>query len=88
VKCSEVTAGVQDARLCFNCGMCVSVCDGHAFSANLGTLHYNDGKTEKEIPVVVRQSDRARALKAAEELKQKILSGEFRITEPVERIVP
>lgn len=88
VKCSDATAAVHDVSLCFNCGLCVSICDGHAFSADLGTLHYNDGKIEKDIQVVVRQSDRARALKAAEELKQKILSGEFRITEPVEHIVP
>ncbi len=88
VKCSEAIVAVHDASSCFNCGLCVSICDGHAFNADLGTLHYNDGKTEKDIPVVVRQSDRARALKAAEELKRKILLGEFRITEPVERIVP
>ncbi|MBN1134907.1 MAG: methanogenesis marker 16 metalloprotein [Methanosarcinaceae archaeon] len=88
VKCSGLTIAVHDAKLCFNCGLCVSICDGRSFSANLGTLHYNDGKTEKDIPVVVRQSDRVRALKAAEELKQKILSGDFKITEPVERIFP
>ncbi|MCK5307556.1 MAG: methanogenesis marker 16 metalloprotein, partial [Zetaproteobacteria bacterium] len=76
-------AAVHDTKLCFNCGLCTTNCAGSAFSANLGTLQYNDGVIEKEIPVVVRQSDRARAVDAAEELKSKIISGEFEITESV-----
>jgi len=88
VTCEGKTAAVHDTTSCFNCGLCVSMCAGHAFSADLGTLHYNDGEIVKRIPVVVRQSDRARAVQAAVELKEKILCGEFRITEPVERIVP
>ena len=83
---NDVTA-VHDANLCFNCGLCTTNCAGSAFSANLGTLHYNDGAVKKDIPVVVRQSDRARAADAAEELKRKIVLGEFEITEPVGRIV-
>lgn len=78
---------VHDAKLCFNCGLCTTNCAGSAFSANLGTLHYNDGVVEKDIPVVIRQSDRARAVLAAGELKGMIVSGEFKITEPVGRIV-
>ncbi|HJH31271.1 MAG TPA: methanogenesis marker 16 metalloprotein [Methanosarcinaceae archaeon] len=83
---NNVTA-VHDAKLCFNCGLCTTNCAGNAFSANLGTLHYNDGEIEKDIPVVIRQSDRARAVKAAGELKKMIISGDFEITEPVGHIV-
>ncbi|MGP8320650.1 MAG: methanogenesis marker 16 metalloprotein [Methanosarcinaceae archaeon] len=78
---------IHDASLCFNCGLCTTKCAGSAFSANLGTLHYYDGKIKKDIPVVVRQSDRARAAEAAEELKRKIISGEFEMTESVGRIM-
>ncbi|MGP8337495.1 MAG: methanogenesis marker 16 metalloprotein [Methanosarcinaceae archaeon] len=80
-------AAAHDTKLCFNCGLCTTKCAGSAFSANLGTLHYMDGNVEKDIPVVIRQSDRARAVMAAGELKRKIISGEFEITEPVGRIV-
>ncbi len=81
------TEAVHNQLLCFNCGLCISKCNGQAFSANLGTIRYNNGEMEKEIPVTLRQSDRARAVKAAEELKEKILSGEFRIKEPIEKII-
>lgn len=87
VTLNDNVAAVHDAKLCFNCGLCTTNCAGSAFSANLGNLHYNDGVVEKDIPVVVRQSDRARAAAAAEELKRKIVLGEFEITEPIERIV-
>ncbi len=80
-------AAVHDVHLCFNCGLCTTNCAGSAFSANLGTLRYNDGVVKKDIPVVIRQSDRARAVWAAEELKRKIISGEFEITKPVGRII-
>ena len=36
----------------------------------------------KEIPVVLRQSDRAGAIMLAEELKQQILKEEFQLKKP------
>jgi len=89
---------VHDTTLCFNCGLCVSRCRGEAFTAKLGKVRCAPGGKEKEkgnkkesekeieIPITLRQSDRARAVKAAEELKEEVLSGKFRITEPVEKI--
>lgn len=79
-------SAVHKPELCFNCGLCVTNCAGKAFNAELGKIDYCSTETEKIIPVVVRQSDRLRALKAAEELKEKIISGKFKISEPVERI--
>lgn len=67
---------------CFNCGTCYVVCLQRAFSAEMGSI----GLKGKRIPVVLRQSDRPRALKLAEELKRMILDGEFLLTEAVERI--
>jgi len=40
----------------------------------------------RAIPVVLRQSDRLRALRLAEDLKRRILDGSFRMAPPVERI--
>ncbi|KKH94719.1 4Fe-4S ferredoxin [Methanosarcina sp. 1.H.T.1A.1] len=77
---------VHDPELCFNCGLCISRCRGEAFSANLGTVSCTTGGCLRDIKVTLRQSDRARAVKAAEELKEQVLSGKFRIKEPVERI--
>ncbi|HOW13914.1 methanogenesis marker 16 metalloprotein [Methanosarcina sp.] len=77
---------VHDPELCFNCGLCISRCRGEAFSANLGTVRCETGGCLRDIKVTLRQSDRTRAVKAAQELKAKILEGKFRLKEPVERI--
>ena len=72
----------RDKERCFNCGMCTSQCIGGAFNGNLGAINFEG----KKIPIMLRQSDRARAIKLAEELKLQILDGSFRITQMVERI--
>lgn len=77
---------VHRPEFCFNCGLCISRCRGKAFSANLGTVKCTTGGCLRDIKVTLRQSDRARAVKAAEELKGQILTGTFRLTEPVEKI--
>ena len=80
------TGTVRNPELCFNCGLCISRCKGKAFSANLGSVKCTTGGCLRDIKITLRQSDRARALKAAEELKEKVLTRRFRINEPVERI--
>ncbi|MCJ7443709.1 MAG: methanogenesis marker 16 metalloprotein [Methanotrichaceae archaeon] len=72
----------RDKERCFNCGLCTSQCIGGAFKGNLGTINFEG----KKIPIILRQSDRARAIKLAEELKLDILDGSFRITKMVEHI--
>ncbi len=73
----------QDQKLCFNCGACVSLCSEGAFSANLGHITVNDMK----VPITLRQSNRARANKLAERLKEEIIGGDFILTEPVGRLI-
>lgn len=67
---------------CFNCGLCATQCVGGAFSGNLGAINFEGRK----IPVVLRQSDKAGAIKLAQRLKQQILDGSFRMTQMVERL--
>jgi putative methanogenesis marker 16 metalloprotein len=76
------TQAERDESICFHCGLCVSECPSGAFKCNLGQIKACD----KAVPVVLRQSDRLRALKLAEELKRQVLEGTFKITQPVERI--
>jgi len=78
----EKDAPKLDRSRCFNCGLCAAVCAGKVFAANLGALCFN----ERVVPIVVRQSDRLRALRLAEDLKRRILDGSFEITEMSERI--
>lgn len=66
-----------DRKKCFNCGLCSSKCEGEVFTAHLGALRFND----REVPIVLRQSDRLRALGLAEDLKNRIIDGTFEITE-------
>ena len=77
----------HNPELCFNCGLCITRCRGEAFSANLGTVRCTTGGCLRDIKVTLRQSDRARAVQAAKELKEQVLTGKFRITEPVEKII-
>ena len=72
------TKEVNEA-LCCNCGACVHVCTGGAFNCNLGVVTL----AGREIPVTLRQSDRRKASKLAEILKEKILDGAFILSEPV-----
>ena len=72
----------RDDQRCFQCGLCVSECPSGAFRCNLGSICL--GATT--IPVVLRQSDRFRALQLALNLKRRILDGSFRVSPPVERI--
>lgn len=73
---------VRDAGLCFHCGLCISECPSSAFKCNLGQI----AVCGKIVPVVLRQSDKLRALKLAEDLKQRILNGSFKIARPTERL--
>jgi putative methanogenesis marker 16 metalloprotein len=79
----EGTYAHRDESRCFHCGLCVAKCPSGAFRCNLGSIHLNN----TAIPVVLRQSDRFRALTLAMDLKRRILDGSFKIAEPVEKIV-
>ncbi|MCK9580081.1 MAG: methanogenesis marker 16 metalloprotein [Methanoregula sp.] len=72
-----------DTLLCVNCGACVRECVGGACSGNLGCLSFDN----RNIPVILRQSDRARALRLCEELKKRILERRFMLTEKTEDLV-
>jgi len=80
-------AASRDETLCFYCGLCVTECPNGAFRCRLGALQMKTASgTIHSVPVVLRQSDRFRALRLAEELKNRILDGSFRMAEPVGRI--
>jgi len=70
----------HDKALCFNCGLCTSRCTGGAFKGRLGAISFDD----KKIPIVLRQSDRYRAIRLSEVLKRRILDGSFKITQKIE----
>jgi len=72
-----------DADRCFRCGACVChLCDREAFSVELGSVSVDS----QDVPVVLRQSDKLRALVLAKLLKRKMQSGEFLLTNMVEQI--
>lgn len=75
-------AGINP-QLCVNCGTCVRECPGGAFSGNLGVLTAGTAK----VPITLRQSDRARALRLCTHLKDLILDRKFSLTGKVEDLV-
>jgi putative methanogenesis marker 16 metalloprotein len=76
------TAVKRDEVRCFHCGLCVSACPSGAFRSSLGSIHLDN----ITVPVVLRQSDRFRALRLAEDLKRRITDGSFRMGPAVERV--
>jgi putative methanogenesis marker 16 metalloprotein len=74
--------GIDPLR-CVNCGTCVRACPGGAFSGNLGSLSLGT----RTIPITLRQSDRARALRLCELLKTRILDRKFSLTGRVEDLL-
>ena len=78
-----------DEDRCFHCGLCVTVCPSGAFRCNLGSIRLQTSEICSDaIPVLLRQSDRLRALKLADALKNRILDGSFEMTMMVESINP
>lgn len=62
-----------DRERCFACGTCVHTCAGQAYQGEFGSLPVGG----KEIPIVLRQSDRARAERLCSLLKERIGDGQF-----------
>jgi putative methanogenesis marker 16 metalloprotein len=82
------TDGVRRSEaLCFHCGLCATVCPSGVFSCQLGAIRLRTAAgIARTVPVVLRQSDRLRAVRLAEELKERILNGTFKMAKPVEHI--
>ena len=89
MRAIERAAGAvcRSEALCFHCGMCATVCPSGVFSCRLGAIRLKSAAgVDRTVPVVLRQSDRLRAVRMAEELKEKIMDGSFRMNERIERI--
>jgi putative methanogenesis marker 16 metalloprotein len=83
----EARVAIRDGSLCFHCGLCVTECPNGAFRCRLGALRMKTSSgSVRSVPVVLRQSDRLRAVKLSGELKRRILDGSFRMAPPIERI--
>ena len=69
-------SGINRTR-CFNCGTCSNLCPD-AFKLDLKTINFEG----KDIPIVLRQSDRNGAILLAKELKKMIINGDFNLKPP------
>lgn len=72
----------HDDALCLACGACTVNCVGGAFTAELGQLTV-DGR---KVPITFRQSDRRRAMKIADLLRDRMRRGEFLLGDLGDRI--
>jgi putative methanogenesis marker 16 metalloprotein len=78
----------RSEALCFHCGLCATVCPSGVFSCRLGAIRLRTATgIARTVPVVLRQSDRLRAVLLAKELKERILNGTFKMAKPVEHIL-
>lgn len=76
---TEAYKGKINQETCFGCGMCEYSCPQGAFEMKRGTIKFKTGDRAVEVPMVCRQSDMKRARKLAEELKNRITTGEFKL---------
>ncbi|MHA1150276.1 MAG: methanogenesis marker 16 metalloprotein [Promethearchaeota archaeon] len=70
-----------DRDYCFNCGTCAFLCP-KAFKLDMKSIKFED----KDIPVVLRQSDRHGAIMLAEQLKTMIIKGDFKLEKPTGKL--
>ncbi len=68
-----------NADLCFGCGYCSMVCPRGVPSIDMGFVTMEIEDKKRKIPVTCRQSDKKRAMDIAEELKEAILDGSFKL---------
>jgi putative methanogenesis marker 16 metalloprotein len=73
---------VIDRDRCVNCGTCIQVCPGSAFSGSLGAVTYEG----RSVPITLRQSDRVRGARLCTELKERIRAGTFSLTGKVDSL--
>ena len=66
-------------EICFGCGMCDYSCPHGAFEMIRGNIKIQTDEKILEVPMVCRQSDLKRARKLAEDLKNRIVNGRFRL---------
>lgn len=64
---------------CFGCGMCVHYCVANSFDMNAGFVNLNVEGNLHDIPIICRQSDRLRANKLSNNLKEMIIDGDFKL---------
>lgn len=65
--------------LCYGCGVCTVYCPGQVPTMKLGSIDLQTDEGLKNIPVTCRQSDKKRGLEIAEELKNLLLDGSFKL---------
>ena len=75
-----IITGIDRSR-CFNCGNCAYLCP-EAFELDLKTVKFEG----KDVPIVLRQSDRNGAITLADQLKSMILNGEFPLKKPISKL--
>ncbi|MBI5681473.1 MAG: methanogenesis marker 16 metalloprotein [Methanobacterium sp.] len=69
-----------NTKMCFGCGMCAYSCPHNAFEMKSGKIHFKTENEIMDIPIICRQSDIKRARELAEELKKRVINGEFSIS--------
>jgi putative methanogenesis marker 16 metalloprotein len=87
ISVNEAGPSIDRSR-CVNCGACVRACTDSCFKGILGDVHVKIEGVERIIPIVCRSSNREGAVRTMNDLKGRILSGRFRMTNKVAEIEP
>lgn len=68
-----------DTEACYGCGYCSVVCPRGVSEMNLGSITVNSEDKERKIPVTCRQSDKKRANEMANDLRDALRDGSFKL---------
>ena len=68
-----------DEELCYGCGICTTLCPGNVPFMNLGSVTFELNGENQTIPITCRQSDKKRGLEIAQDLKNALISGNFKL---------
>ena len=71
-----------DGKICYHCGICAATCHGNCFTGELGSVSISG----RQVAFIQRLSDRVKASRATQELKDAVLDGRFALSQPVEKI--
>ena len=64
-----------DNERCLKCGLCATTCVKHRFTAYLGHVDFKG----RDVPIRLRQSDRARAERMCQHLRNMVADGNWKI---------
>ena len=77
-----------DRSRCVNCGACIRACEQGCFKGELGEVRVDIEGKSRVIPIVCRNSNREGAIRSMNDLKSRLLDGNFHLRDKTADLRP